>query len=66
VLAQGCDPLEPPLAWRPARLRRVGRGPAGSGRMRPSLPGRPVMPWRGRDPLGYPGCVPSLPLSPLP
>jgi len=24
------------------------------------------MPWRGRDPLGYPGCVPSLPLSPLP
>jgi hypothetical protein len=44
----------------------VGRGPAGSGRCGRRWPGRLVMPWRGRDPLGYPGWMPSLPLSLLP
>jgi len=42
VLAQGGDPLEPPLAQRPPLLRRVGRGRAGPGGRPPGTPADPA------------------------
>src|SRR6516164_1730042 len=38
LLAQGDDPLEPPMAYRPTRLRLAGLGPAGPGGRPPGTP----------------------------